>query len=185
MARPKGSVNKPKSPLEEKGNPDFNVSLVEPSVTLGEEVAVGAITDADYELDRQLEAMARDAEPDISDRDNTPVMRKTVEPYTLLSEFIPAIQPAKTLNELEDQVFRAKSCEADSIEATPEILKYFLKKAYPPKSGYMIYKDIKVYMPDFFEQSVKRDKETVEFRNFGGSKIDIGGITNTGPAKPA
>lgn len=156
MGRPKGSKNK--NAVEEKGNPEFKI-------------AAGAITDEDLALDRELEAMSRNTEPDVSDKDVIPEMRKSIEPYTLLSSIVENYKPASTIHELDQQVFDAKSAEVDSVEATPAIVKYFCKKSYPDKVGYFMYKDIKVYIDGFFEQSVSRDKETVEYRNFGASKI--------------
>ncbi len=169
MTRPKGSKNKPK---DLGGNPEFNLKDAQPVAPGWQDIAPAAITEEDLALDRELEMIARNSEPaNISDQDPGPQLKKTTEPFTLLSEFITNYKPAKTINELDDQVFKAKHFECDSIEATPEIVKYFCKKDYPDKVGYFVYHDIKVYIAGFFEESIKRDRQTIEQRNFGASKI--------------
>ncbi len=171
MGRPKGSRNK-SSPVEAKGNPDFRITPeIEAAAKARMDIAPAAITDEDLALDRELEMMARNTEPDISDRDPAPPPKKTIDPYTLLSDFVDDYKPAKTIHELDDQVFKAKHYEADSIEATPELIRYFTKKDYPDKIGYFIYHDIKVYIAGFFEQSVKRERVTIEQKIFGESKV--------------
>lgn len=173
MGRPKGSKNKSTSPAEEKGNADFRITpeIEAAAKARVNDIAPAAITDEDLALDRELEMMSRNSEPVLSDQDTTPPVKKTVEPYTLLSEFVDNYKPAKTIHELDDQVFRAKHYEADSIEATPELVRYFTKKDYPDKVGYFVYHDIKVYIAGFFEQSVKRERVTIEQKTFGNSKI--------------
>lgn len=169
MGRTKGSKNK--SPIEEKGDERFNLKDAKPVDPAWRDKAPAAITDEDLALDRELEVMARNTMPEVSDRDPGPAIKKSIDPYTLLEEFVDNYRPAKNIHELDDQVFKAKHYECDSIYATPELIRYFTKKDYPDKVGYFVYHDIKVYIEGFFEQSSKRDKETVEQRNFGASKI--------------
>lgn len=168
MARQFGSKNKPKQ-LTEAGNATFNINSVEPSQTLNAPAAA-AITDEDLAFDRELDMIARNAEPTVSDI-APPELKKSNEQYTLLSEYVDDYKPASTIHELDNQIFDAVSYGADSILATERIVKHFCKNAYPDKVGYFIYKNIKVYIEGFFEQSVKRDKESVDFRNFGASKV--------------
>lgn len=168
MTRPKGSKNKIKTAIEEPGNPDFKLQNAKP-VDQSWKDNVSTITDEDRALDRELEMLARTEAPKVSDLDTVPVMKKTIEPYTMLSEFLEDYSPARTLLELDDQVMQAKHAEADSIECTEQIFKYFNKNGDPRNVGYFIYHDIKVYKVGFFEQSSKRDKETTEQRLFGAS----------------
>ena len=169
MGRPKGSKNKAKvvaAPVMGAGNPDFNLKDAKPvEEPWFDTPAAAAVTDEDMAFDRELERLARNTEPEVSDIDDQPVVRKTIDPYTMLSDFIENYQPAKTPQELEDQIMLAKHHECDSVEATPQLIKYYTKKV--PEVGYFLFRDIKVYIPGFFEQSSKRDKETVEYRNFG------------------
>lgn len=169
MGRPKGSVNKRKPTLsdikEGRGNPDFNINDAQSVDPSWKDVAPAAITAEDLALDRELEKLARDQEHvDISDKEPVP-MKKAIEPYTLLSSVM-EVEPAKNITELDEQVFDAKQSDCDSIEATPGLVRYFCKREYPDKVGYFVYHDIKVYIAGFFDQSVKKDKLTIEQRNF-------------------
>lgn len=174
MSRTKGSKNKTKLDprLEEKGNPMFQITPeIQAQADARTGIAPAAITDEDLALDRELEMISRNTAPlNISDAD-IPEVKKTIEPYTLISEFIENYKPAETIHELDEQVFQAKQLECDSIEATPNIIRYFCKKDYPDKVGYFIYHDIKVYIAGFFEQSILREKQTIEQKIFGASKI--------------
>lgn len=168
MGRPRGSKNK--SPLTEKGNPSFNLKDAIP-VNTDSIIASSAITDEDMALDRELDRIARNSEPEVSDKDEMPLpVKKTIDPYTMLSDFEDDYKPAETIQELDDQVFRAKHYEADSIEASSKLIKYFCKKDYPDKVGYFVYHDIKVYIAGFFEQSKVRDQQTIEQKIFGEAK---------------
>lgn len=170
MGRPKGSKNKGAAPTD-KGDPRFNINEVTPSSTIGKgDLAAAAITDEDLALDRELEMMSRNTEPDVSDVDPGVSIKKEVQDYTHLAEVIDDYKPAMTLQELEDQVTLAKHHECDSIYASPKVIRYYTKKDYPDKVGYFIFKDIKVYIEGFFEQSKKRDSQTMEQKIFGDSK---------------
>ncbi len=171
MGRPRGSKNKITVPAQilEKGNPDFQITP-EMDEAAKEKIAMSAITDEDIALDRELEMMSRNSTPDFSDVEPPP-LKKSIEPYTLLSEYEDDYKPATSLHELDDQVFRAKQNDADSIEADPKIIRYFTKKDYPDKVGYFIYHDIKVYIAGFFAQSKLREQVTIEQKLFGASKI--------------
>jgi hypothetical protein len=155
------------------GNPDFNLTGVTPSNTLGD-VAVGAITDEDMALDRELDRMANEMPPPDIDPEPQGVgmAKRETEEYTLLSELMD-VKPASTVNELLEQVHLAKESGADSVEATPALVRHYCRRQYPDKVGYFLFHDIKVYIEGFFEQSIKRDKETVEERAFGKSKVSI------------
>ena len=162
MGRPKGSKNKiaPIDPMNEKGNPDFNLSEIEPSDTIR---APGAVTHEDMELDRQLERMSREQEPPlpIDPEPYGAVARPEKHTFQLISEFVEDYKPASTINELMFQVDQAKGLGCDSIEATPALIKHYCRKHYPSDVGYFMFHDIRVYIPGAFEESVKRDKRTV------------------------
>lgn len=162
MARTK----KAKTPADEKGNAAFNLNDAEP---VGDWQAPAAITDEDRELDRELERMAKTEEPVVSDLGPQP-MRKINEPYTLLREVFDEYQPAKTINELDDQIFEAKVNGCDSVEATSKLVRYFIKDGSAEKVGYFWYKDVRVYVEGFFEKSSAKDKETMETRLHGVAK---------------
>ncbi len=170
MSRPKGSKNKViTKAIEQKGNAAFNLHDAKP-VPKDWIAGVNAITDEDRALDRELEMMAKTEAPAVSDVDTTPAIRKSIEPYTMLSSIIDDLSPAKTILELDDQVHRAKMSECDSIECTEQLWKYYNKNGDPRNVGYFVYRDIKVYKVGFFDQSIKKDKETIEQRLFGASK---------------
>jgi hypothetical protein len=176
MGRPKGSKNKAKetTPTTEPGNPMFNLKDARPVTTDWQSappIAAAAITDEDLALERELEKLNLNTEPQISDPDTMPALKKLSEPYTMLSEAVESYKPAKTLQELDDQVMQAKHYECDSIEATVNVVNYFTKGRDPNNTGYFMYKDIRVYIAGFFEHSKKRDLETVEQRNFGMSQV--------------
>lgn len=121
-------------------------------------------------LDRELERMANETAPVPIEPDPVPAMQKTVEQRELLSEVMD-VQPASTVNELMEQVHLAKESGCDSIEATPTLVRHYCRKKYPSDVGYFVFHDIKVYIAGFFDQANKRDKETVEQRTFGASKV--------------
>lgn len=161
MSRTKGSKNKPKEVVpvfaEEKGNPDFNITDVEPTEVL---TAQGAMTEEDYELDRELERMAQDTPPvAIFDDVEPPAVTHEKIMYSLLSGEIDC-QPAATLRDLDEQVLMAKEHECDSIEATDIIVKHFCRKEFPPKAGFFFYKDIRVFQAGRVEEAIGLDKRT-------------------------
>lgn len=172
MGRPKGSKNKSKQDvIIERGNPEFNLNSAEPSNTIGQEVASAAYTDEDAELDRELEKMAREQEPQVAIDPEPQPMRKLKENYELLRDHVEDYKPASTVNELEDQVHLAKEYGCDSIEATPKLVRHYNRKDYPEKVGYFIFRNIKVYIDGHFAEAMKRDKITMEEKLFGHSKV--------------
>lgn len=183
MGRPKGSVNKKKeiaAPvpgpvfIEEKGNPAFNLTDIEPSNTIN---AQSTITDEDFEIERRLEQARLDTPPiqDI-DREPPPVTREKII-YTLLSEQID-VKPANTLRDLEEQVLLAKEHECDSIVATDVIVKHFCRKEFPPKCGFFFFRDIRVFQDGRVEEAIGLDKRTT--RDF-----DVKGPISARSARPA
>lgn len=166
MGRPAGSKNK----VSQQGNPDFKITP-EIEAEVNERMAQSAITDADLEFERELQMMNRDAAPSVSDQDPGVEVRKSIEPYTMLSEYLEGCKPAATPNELDKQIFQAKKLDCDSVECTSDLFKYYNRSGDIKGVGYFLYHNIKVYIAGFFEQSKKKDLESTEFRNFGASKV--------------
>ncbi len=118
-------------------------------------------TDEDAALDRELERMAAEAPPmpTISDRDQSPDVVKEKNTSIMLCDHLD-VKPASTINELMDQCHQAKAYGCDSIYGTEAIIKHYCRNHYPTDVGYFIFHNIKVYIPGFFEQAVKRDNLT-------------------------
>ncbi len=167
MARTKGAKNRPRitEPMidqvnmpEAAGNPLFNVADVEPTDVLS---AASVMTDEDRAIDRELERMATEVPP-MPVIDNGPEI--TVKPEKIVRELLSAhedVSPAATVNELLDQVHRAKEAGCDSVEATPALVRHYCRKVYPSDVGYFVFHDIKVYIEGFFAEASKRDRRTL------------------------
>ncbi len=170
MARTKGSKNKPKVAIE-GGNPDFNITQVEPTDVLS--VAHSAPQPEDYDLERTLADLGRqNPMPDISDPDPVgSVVKRQVEQREMLGDVVTDYKPASTFEELRNQVHFAKSEGCDSIEATKTLAKQVCRDKLLEQVGYFMYHDIKVYLEGAFEQASKRDNQTIENRLFGASQI--------------
>lgn len=168
MARPKGAKNKIKI---EQGNPDFNLSGVEPTDVLA--VAPSAPMPEDYELERTLAELGRQHSiPDISDPDPAgAVVKREIERREMLGDSVSDYKPAATFEELRNQVHFAKSEGCDSIEATRALAKQVCRDKLLEQVGYFMYHDIKVYLEGAFEQAKKRDNQTIEHKLFGASQI--------------
>ncbi len=168
MARTKGSKNKVKI---DGGNPDFNIADVEPTDVLT--TAPGAILAEDYELERTLADLDRQhPTPDISDPDPPgAIVKKDVERREMLGDTIKDYKPASTFEELRNQIHYAKSEGCDSIECTKTLGKQVCRDKLLEQVGYFMYHDIKVYLEGAFEQSKKRDNQSIESRLFGASQI--------------
>ncbi len=133
--------------------------------------SMAVYTDEDAELDRELEAMAREQEPEAPiDRDQTVTVVAERVVKNLLSDVI-EIGPAATINDLMDQCHQAKMHGCDSIYGTDTIIKHYCK-ALPTDVGYFVFHNIKVYMVGHFEQAMKRDNQTIQQKVFGMPKPD-------------
>lgn len=165
MTRPKGSKNKPKEPVVEmpSGNPTFNLNDTD--------VAMSAVTAEDLAFERELERMALEQPP--IEAGPAITFKKEIEHRELLSEHVEDYSPASTVNELENQVHMAKELGCDSIEGTPALIKTYCRSHYPDDVGYFIFKNVKVYIAGFFEQSKSKAKanDSIEQKLFGHSKI--------------
>lgn len=168
MSRTKGAKNK----VIEKGNPDFNLKDAKPVDPNWQNVAPSAYTAEDAELDRRLNSMAADLPPVVSDPDpiGGVVARKVIEVRDMLGDVVDDYKPASTDEELRTQVHLAKQEGCDSIEATVPLAKRFCRDPQLETVGYFIYHNIKVYLEGHFEQTNKRDSQTIEQRLFGATK---------------
>lgn len=134
--------------------------------------AVGAITAEDLALDRSLEALANEMPPEISEGSSFNLIKKEKTSNEMLAEHVENYHPAQTVNELMEQVHLAKQVGADSIEASPEIIRSYTRKSgYPDDVGFFFFQDIKVWIPGFFDTHSRKERETMEQRLFGHSKI--------------
>ncbi len=184
MSRTKGSKNKPKSdadltkefikehtPAPVAGNPKFNLNEVEPSETIGSVVAAGAVLPEDLELDSMLDSLGvpeahfDDAEP------KGAVAVKEKFRAELLSEAVDGIKIATTRQEITDQAYLAKAEGCDSIEATLPAIRSITRDPSIETVGYFMYHDIKVYLEGHVARARARDKQTMEQRNFGHSRV--------------
>ena len=167
MSRKKGSkiVNgKVVDPVEEKGNPAFNLNEVTPSQTIGHDIAPGAIMPEDLEFERSLQAMHEPMER-ISDPEPigmTTLTKDKAHRGEMLSDVIEDYHPATTDEELRTQVELAKVEGCDSIEATLAICKRYCKDPKLEAVGYFSYYNVKVYIAGKFQDVKKRDGMTIE-----------------------
>ena len=167
-----------KQPPIEGGNPDFNLKdakPVDPSWKNTDELqAPGAITAEDLALERELERIAHeepvaDIEPDLV----KPLTKEKREFEHLKEHLDGNYAPAKTLNELDQQVAIAKRLGCKAIDAEPEVIHFHFGADYPEALGFAMYKDIAVHFPNAFEGVKAKSKQTVEQKLFGHSKIQM------------
>lgn len=110
------------------------------------ERAPAAITNEDMEFEASLQRMHISQEIP-NQEDGVPLVLTTENLDThFLGDVVDDYAPAKSIIELEDHVFRAKTMGLDSVEATDEVIRYFTRKDYPEKTGYFMYKDIRVFI---------------------------------------
>jgi len=149
-------AKKAATPLEEKGNPAFNLADAEPVQIDWQEPAVNVITPEDIALDRELERLAMEQPlPDVEPA--PPEMKKAVDSPELLSSFVDDYRPATTIRELEDQVHLAKVNGADSVECSMALGRYYVKDGSLETVGYFMFRDIKVYIEGYYERAQARD----------------------------
>lgn len=129
-------------------------------------IAAAAITDEDLAFERELQRMAEQTPPELVEGSNLNVLTKERPEHGMLSGHVDNYQPAKTLSELRDQAFHAKQLGCNSIEATPDIIRYFTKPHYPDDVGYFMFSDIKVWIPGFWATHRHFDKMSIEAKLF-------------------
>lgn len=142
------------------------------------ERAMAAVTAEDLAFERELQAMEQDT-PEIDPVPANTTVRVKKEMHNLLSDVMAGIHPAATVNELLALVHMAKEVGADSIEATPELIKqYTLRSGFPSDVGYFWFQDVKVWIPGFLQTHGHLDGETIDKRVFGVRPGDITPIMN-------
>lgn len=176
MARIKGSriINgKVVNPVAEKGNPLFNLTEVEPSQTIGQDIAPGAIMPEDLELDRQLEAMSH--RPEMAIEREPAITAVTLERNQrgeMLSEVMADYKPADSDESFRVQIDLALVEKCNSIEATLQTAKRYCKDPRLEEVGYFIYHNVKVYIVGSRDMAQRRDAMTIE------QKVHYGGRSN-------
>jgi hypothetical protein len=138
------------------------------------EKALSAVTAEDLAFERSLQEM-ESHEPDIERAPST-TLRKERTQNVMLSEYL-NVSPASNVNELLEQAHMAKSHGADSIEATPALIKsYTMASGYPTDVGYFFFQGIKVWIPGFSETHGYLDTQSIDAKVFGKSTIGISPI---------
>lgn len=145
------------------GNPMFNLKEAEAAAPR----AMAAVTAEDLAFERELMALEATTVPEVNEGSNYNILKKEKSSPEMLSEVVDDYKPAKSLHELRDQVFYAKQMGCDSIEASPEIIKYFTKPHFPDDVGYFLYDSIKVWIPGFFQTHQHNDSASIESKLFG------------------
>lgn len=142
---------------------------VQPNVL---DVAVGAITEEDLALDRELERLANETPPEFSEGSSENVLKVLKDDKECLSDFVEDYKPAATVAELESQMHQAMSVGADSVEVTPQIFQLYCG----PDTGknpnwsakFFHYKNVKAYLQGKTAEVKKANSLSIEQKVFGG-----------------
>jgi len=125
--------------------------------------AMSIVTDEDLAFERELQRMESALPPVMSEGVSENKLTKEQLDSDMLADAVENYQPARTINELRDQAFHAKQLGYDSVEASPELIKYFTRgEAYPPAAGYFMFDGIRAWAPGMYEQMRMRDGMSVE-----------------------
>lgn len=152
------------STSDPKWTEDFNKAL-------GTAKAASAITDEDLAFERSLQAAQNDTPPIFNEGASENRLTTERVEHELLGEHVDGYRPASTLSELRDQCFHAKQLGCNSVEATPDIIRYFTKPHYPDDVGYFMYDSIRVWIPGFWATHAHFDKMSVEARQAESRKL--------------
>jgi hypothetical protein len=129
------------------------------------QIAASVVTDEDLALERELERMAENTPPEISEGFSENRISVARDDNEMLAHHVSGVKPAATIAQLRDQVFHAKQTGCNSIEATPELIRYYTKPNYPTDDApYFSFDGIKVWRPDMFEKHKQMDGMSVEQR---------------------
>jgi hypothetical protein len=120
--------------------------------------AASAITAEDLAFEAELQSLNQSEMPAAVEQVAVPTIKPERTGSRLLSSEMPEIQPAKTLAELDNQVFLATSSDCDAIEADEKIIRYFTRNTYPEQQGYFMYKGVRVFIPGRFATTENTDK---------------------------
>ena len=133
-----------------------------------EDLAVAAITDEDLALDRELDRIAKETPPAFEDKGENKVKVIKEARKNPLSDFIDDYRPAGTLIELDSQVFDARARGAESIEATPEMIRHLVGPNY--EGSYIDYKGMRVYVAGERDNALANERMSMEERIFPKAK---------------
>lgn len=132
-------------------------------------MALSAITDEDTAIDRELERIARETPPVITEGAGENIVKNVIEKPELLSDLIEGYKPAATVAELENQMFQVKTMGAQATEATEDVIRFYCGKDY--KEPYFMFKGIAVYRSGTFDSTKKAEAIPMEAKIFGEKKI--------------
>lgn len=109
--------------------------------------AIAAITNEDLAFEAELQRLH--LSQDIPAQDQGVPLKVTREPSEVmfLGYEVDNYKPAASINELEAQVFSAKTRGCNAIEASEDVIRYYTRHDYPTKVGYFMFKDIRVFIP--------------------------------------
>lgn len=129
-----------------------------------------AVTPEDLALDRELDQIAKERQPPVSDNAPSMEVQKPREFLEHLSSHVDGeYMPASTMAELQEQVHLAKSVGADTIDGTEALVKQIFRHDFEKikaSIGYGIFHDIRVYIAGKFEALRNMDKQTMEQKLF-------------------
>lgn len=147
-----------------KGNPMFKMpsdAELEAIASEMADVAVGALTDEDLALDRELEEMAKQNMAPKGVEEGPAVEVKKTKDFVNLYEG----EPVTTHAEMLERIHLAKVEGYDSIEASEALVKQTFRGSFEHiknVTGYGIYSDIRVYIAGYFDKYKNADKLTME-----------------------
>lgn len=139
-----------------------------------DEIALGAVTTEDLELDRELKKMAAEremAEATLSyDENKAPSVIAAPEKMDSpeLRDFVDDYKPANSHASLEEQLFLARAHKCDTIEAEDVVFRAIF--GYVPDTAYCMVKNVKVYRVGMVEEGRKRDARSADAGLFGLTK---------------
>jgi len=161
-----------------EGNPNFNLKEAKPRdiAETTKDIALGAITDEDAALDREIARIAAEASQDVppmdmvSDNIDVKELESFDEAPALLSEVEPGYKPASTVHEFLEQIAMAKMRGVEGIEATTQMVRYYMRDKMPTV-GYFIYDSVRVYLEGQMNDAKAKDAMNMEQKLFGKSKV--------------
>jgi hypothetical protein len=119
-------------------------------------------------LDRELERLAKEAPPSFEDAGENKIVVIKEKRQNPLSDFIDDYKPASSLIELDSQVFDAKSRGAESVDATPEMIRHLVGPGYA--EPFIDYKGMRVYVTGMRAEAKRVEALSMEERVFQNRK---------------
>lgn len=96
-----------------------------------------------------------------------------------VAKHVDPLDLVESLSSLEHMVALAKVNGVKDLLVTKEVLSQVLKTQYPAKSGYMVYKNVRLIEQDRRDEVLAKEGLTVEDLLFKGSKAPIGAGATT------